>query len=273
MEPEIKCAPPTRSVPSLATKIAEVISAVGYVAKDGENKFHAYRYASAAAIRAAVRQEMAKRHLTVHAESFDAKWETVEKQGKASERICTLMVKFCFTDGDTGEVRVVPMIGQGIDSGDKAFYKAMTGATKYVLIDVFMLPTCDDPEAEEEAGPRASEGQKPRQTRTQRLKDTFPPAPVVASMDAPVTFASIRDRPVSALSTSDLRELMTTGKARLEAHPKGTPAAPWMPKLIATLGSIEHELNLRDRIVPPIPSDEELALIAEREHELAREGP
>ena len=40
------------------------------------------------------------------------------------------------------------MAGQGLDSGDKAPYKAMTGALKYALLQSFLLATGDDPEEE-----------------------------------------------------------------------------------------------------------------------------
>jgi hypothetical protein len=38
--------------------------------------------------------------------------------------------------------------GQGLDVGDKAPYKAMTGALKYALLQSFLLATGDDPEDE-----------------------------------------------------------------------------------------------------------------------------
>ena len=37
-------------------------------------------------------------------------------------------------------------IGTGADSGDKAPYKATTGAIKYALLTAFLIPTGDDPE-------------------------------------------------------------------------------------------------------------------------------
>ena len=35
------------------------------------------------------------------------------------------------------------------DAGDKGIYKAIAGAQKYALMKVFMIPTGDDPEADE----------------------------------------------------------------------------------------------------------------------------
>ena len=43
---------------------------------------------------------------------------------------------------------IAKVAGQGIDAGDKAPYKAMTGALKYALLQSFLLATGDDPEDE-----------------------------------------------------------------------------------------------------------------------------
>ena len=40
------------------------------------------------------------------------------------------------------------MAGEGADTGDKAPYKAMTGALKYALLQSFLLASGDDPEDE-----------------------------------------------------------------------------------------------------------------------------
>ncbi len=49
---------------------------------------------------------------------------------------------------DSGEEIVAKVAGQGLDAGDKAPYKAMTGALKYALLQSFLLATGDDPEDE-----------------------------------------------------------------------------------------------------------------------------
>ena len=49
------------------------------------------------------------------------------------------------------------MAGEGADAGDKAPYKAMTGALKYALLQSFLLGTGDDPE-DERADSRAALG-------------------------------------------------------------------------------------------------------------------
>jgi hypothetical protein len=55
---------------------------------------------------------------------------------------------YTFMDVDTAEEITVKVAGEGLDAGDKAPYKAMTGALKYALLQSFLLATGDDPEDE-----------------------------------------------------------------------------------------------------------------------------
>ena len=55
-------------------------------------------------------------------------------------------LKFILTDIDTGFYEETVITGEGIDKGDKAGYKAYTGALKYYLANTFMVATGDDPE-------------------------------------------------------------------------------------------------------------------------------
>ena len=60
------------------------------------------------------------------------------------------LVKICFTliDVETGYSEETIITGEGIDKGDKAGYKAYTGALKCYLADTFLVATGDDPETE-----------------------------------------------------------------------------------------------------------------------------
>ena len=53
---------------------------------------------------------------------------------------------FRLFDTDTGFYEETTITGEGMDKGDKAGYKAYTGALKYYLANTFMVATGDDPE-------------------------------------------------------------------------------------------------------------------------------
>jgi len=59
------------------------------------------------------------------------------------------MGHFQFIDGDTGEVLDLMIPSSGYDVGDKGIFKAITGALKYIMKSVFLVPEeGDDPEDE-----------------------------------------------------------------------------------------------------------------------------
>ena len=60
-------------------------------------------------------------------------------------------IEFELFDIDTGFGESTCITGEGIDKGDKAGYKAYTGALKYFLANTFMVATGDDAEKESPA--------------------------------------------------------------------------------------------------------------------------
>ncbi len=153
-------------VRSLVKKLAEVKGAVDRIAKNGHNDHFNYDFATESDIAAAVRKEMADRHLVMFPNVTKTEWEKVPRKN-GETKLCTLTVEFTVEDGDSGETRRFTILGQGEDSMDKATYKAMTGAEKYALLKLFMIPTGDDPEKSESEGlrhtPRNEKQGAPRQ--------------------------------------------------------------------------------------------------------------
>lgn len=131
---------------SLVRKLSEVMKAVERVPKRGRNAFHGYDYATEADIAAEVRKAMAERHLMLVPDVVETSWHDVPRKAGGVDRIATLKVKFTLMDGDSGEELAFHVLGEGQDGGDKATYKAMTGAIKYALLKLFLIPTGDDPE-------------------------------------------------------------------------------------------------------------------------------
>lgn len=143
--------PPDANSRTLVRKLAAVMAEVDRVPKDGRNEFHKYNYATESAINEAVRKGMAERNLMLVPSVEKEEWSELPKEGK----LCTLTVLFRLLDGDSGEELAFTVLGQGSDKGDKATYKAMTGALKYALLKLFLIPTGDDPEREEKEKPAA----------------------------------------------------------------------------------------------------------------------
>src|SRR5208337_4726271 len=77
----------------------------------------------------------------------DISYESTVGRGEAT-RMARVVMAYTFADVDSGEEIIAKVAGQGLDPGDKAPYKAMTGALKYALLQSFLLATGDDPEDE-----------------------------------------------------------------------------------------------------------------------------
>jgi hypothetical protein len=140
---------------TLIEKLAAVMAAVERVPKNGWNDFHKYHYATEADLSDAVRSNLARYGVMLIPSVEKVEWSKVPTKN-GEERLATLTVRFTATDGkDKLEFTI---IGEGQDRGDKATYKAMTGATKYALLKLFLIPTGDDPEKDEneKGAPRAT---------------------------------------------------------------------------------------------------------------------
>lgn len=134
---------------SLVRKLAEVMAEVGRVPKRGRNEFHHYDYATEADIAEAVRAGLASRRVMMIPSVESLSFRELDTKGGGKQTVATVSVRYRVYDGDSGEsLDIGPICGEGQDAGDKATYKALTGATKYALLKTFLIPTGDDPEAE-----------------------------------------------------------------------------------------------------------------------------
>ena len=131
---------------SIHKKLAEVLTAVGYIEKAGTNASQGYKYVMAAQVADKVREELSKRGLSIVPATVDV----IESGKTISEKqsLITLKVTWRITDSETGEFVEFQSVGSGSDSTDKGVYKAQTGALKYGLLMGFLIPTGDDPENE-----------------------------------------------------------------------------------------------------------------------------
>ncbi len=117
----------------------------GVLKKGGTNTYDKYSYFSEAQYKELFTELFSNAGLELSFNEVEYNTFTgSEKQ--ANGRMPKLM--FILTDIDTGFYEETTITGEGIDKGDKAGYKAYTGALKYYLANTFMVATGDDPEKE-----------------------------------------------------------------------------------------------------------------------------
>jgi hypothetical protein len=130
---------------NLREKFAEVRRRLGYIRKRGHNERHNYSYVMAADLAGSVGDILAELGVVVIPQLQSISTETPRS---SNERIARIVMNYRFVDACSGEELTVRVAGEGADTGDKAPYKAMTGALKYALLQSFLLASGDDPEDE-----------------------------------------------------------------------------------------------------------------------------
>lgn len=117
----------------------------GILKKGGKNEFDHYTYFSEAQYKALFTELLSASGLELKFSELEYQtFEGTEKQSNGR----AVRLKFVLMDSDTGFLEETIITGEGIDKGDKAGYKAYTGALKYYLADTFLVATGDDPEKE-----------------------------------------------------------------------------------------------------------------------------
>lgn len=120
----------------------------GVLKKGGTNTYDKYSYFSEAQYKELFTELFSQSKLELSFNEVEySTFSGSEKQ--ANGRMPKL--EFILTDIETGFYEVTTITGEGIDKGDKAGYKAYTGALKYYLANTFMVATGDDPEKDSPA--------------------------------------------------------------------------------------------------------------------------
>jgi len=107
--------------------------------------------------------------------------EVMRRDGRKSIAVhIYVQVKYNFID-ESGDRTFTTMSGEGIDTGDKGLYKALSGAQKYLLLQMFLIPTesISEPEqdsfeivAEEKESKKESSAEKAHENSVQKTGET-----------------------------------------------------------------------------------------------------
>jgi hypothetical protein len=133
--------------PLIFGQMIKIMADVEPIAKDRQNVQQNYKFRGIDDVYAALQGIMARHGVfTLPTVVEDRTEERTTKSGSALiYRILKIMYEFYATDASSVKCYV---IGEGMDSGDKASNKAMSVAHKYALLQAFCIPTEDskDPE-------------------------------------------------------------------------------------------------------------------------------
>lgn len=146
----------------LAQKLVTARKAVERVAKKGKNTGQNYDYVRAEDVIDEAKKGLDEAEIVVLMEIANVETERISSSSGGGGKLVTVDFEISVIDGESGEGYVQNWKGAGADyPGDKAIYKAQTGATKYFLASLLGIPFGDDPETTI-SGSNDGGGGKPR---------------------------------------------------------------------------------------------------------------
>lgn len=184
-------------------KLRKELSDKGILKRSGENNFDHYSYFSEAQYKELFTKLFSKNNLELKFNELE--YATFESSGKQSNGRMPKL-EFFLIDCDTGFYEKTVITGEGMDKGDKAGYKAYTGALKYYLADTFMVATGDDPETES-----PSESMNKKAVRKATPKQVEMINKLVHDVPAMLNYYHIEK--VSDLTTQQASEIISKKKA------------------------------------------------------------
>jgi len=180
-EPEPKDSHDRVHHPTLPAAICAVMADVGTVRMTGKlpvgygRDAKEVNIASIADIAGALQPILARHGVAMIPAEMD--WSATvhgkTKSGIDMHRV-DVRVTYCLHHADSDQTITLQSVGQGTDTGDKAAYKAMTGAQKYAHRLTFHLPTEHDPDQHQSVETSSS---APQQRRAPASSDTKAPLP------------------------------------------------------------------------------------------------
>ena len=137
-------------IPMIFKAINKVMSEVGFIGKDSKNQSQGFKYRGIDAVMNALNPALIRNGVfAVPTVLEQTREERINNKGTTLiYSMLKVRYRFYAEDGSYIESTV---IGEGMDSGDKASNKAMSVAFKYACFQVFCIPTeelMDDPDKE-----------------------------------------------------------------------------------------------------------------------------
>lgn len=216
--------------------IGKAMKKVGAIGKDSVNEQQKYKFRGIDAVYNALNPVMSDLGLFICPEILDHRREervsesTYNNQVKKTVlKYSILTIKYTIYAPDGSNISCV-VVGEGMDSGDKASNKAMSVAMKYAMFQLLMIPTEEmvDPDREtHEVTSGAITPEAPKQVEQQKIGKKDKPAevttaPTLPKPDNPVATYLARERgnlqKARGISAEENAELFTKQLAILRAY-------------------------------------------------------
>ena len=207
---------------NMIQKLITVYEDIDHVEKAGINKNQSYRYVRAADMVRAVRKALLRLGVYAELNFTNERQYTIarEKAPNAPFSAVDVRCTIVFRDGESSETLTSSGLGTGADTGDKAIYKAQTGATKYALRNAFLVPDEADPEAD----PALDESADPS-TSVDNMPDFHEAQHTAPRANTPKETPAAAPAPAPAKTVAPKKKTEPVGPPKAEI-PAQAPAQP-----------------------------------------------
>lgn len=129
--------------------MCDIQKEIGAIGKNEKNQCQHFNFRGIDTVYNELHDLLAKHEVFSTPRVIDSRHEERQSRNGATLMYRILTIEYTFYASDGSEVSCTVM-GEGMDSGDKASNKAMSIAHKYALLQVFSIPTKEqkDPDAE-----------------------------------------------------------------------------------------------------------------------------
>lgn len=123
-------------------KMSAAMNDIGAVGKNQTNDFQKYRFRGIDDVMNALYPVLTKHHLFIVPEVTEKQFDIMGgTEGKSKTQMhAALTIKYTMYAEDGSSISAT-VVGEGLDSSDKAFSKAMSVGMKYALFQMFCIPT------------------------------------------------------------------------------------------------------------------------------------
>ncbi len=148
------------------TTINEVMKKVNAISKGRENQGQGFMYRGIDDVMNELHPILAECGLFVTPQVMEAEYSERKTARNTTLFYSRLKIKFTFTAIDGSSIESI-VIGEGMDSGDKASNKALSAGLKYALIQTLCIPTEEDKDPDstsKEVAPKSQSQPRPKQS-------------------------------------------------------------------------------------------------------------
>ncbi len=211
-------------------KIHAIMAEIVAIGKNQENKYYHYSFRGIDDVYNALHGILVKHEVFIVPEILNVEHHVRESKSDGPSVCAIVTVQYTMYTTDGSKV-VSSVCGEGMDSGDKAIPKAMSGAHKTFFLQTFVIPTDE---------PKDSENDSPE------LKPVpEPPAPIIPSRSD----TEVDEKVQRQLILEEMREVMTneifTDGDREAAH-SDVAKAKTIRDLVVIKNSWRKELAKRE---------------------------